>query len=62
MATGQPAGSLAGAAAKVTAAAPRLQLPLTVTLDDFNNVEKVGELSKPLIMTVSPPATPCASG
>ena len=26
------------------------QLPLTVTLDDFNNVEKVGELPRPLTM------------
>ena len=26
------------------------QLPLTITLDDFNNVEKVGELPQPLTM------------
>jgi hypothetical protein len=26
------------------------QLPLTITLDDFNNVEKVGELPRPLTM------------
>jgi len=32
------------------------QLPLTLTLDDFNNVEKVGELPQPLTMDGGPPA------